>query len=292
MPSLQRAVAIPAVHHVAVRIGQDLHLDVPWPLDVLLEINARVLECGRGLGTRHLQRAIEVRLVAADAHTLAPTPRGGLDEHWKADRPGKAEGFSIGADGTVGPGHQGDLGRGGNQLGLGLKPHLANRLMRRTDELEVATATDLRKLWVFAQKAIAGMDRLDIGHLGRGNQAGNVEIAVDTGGLADANGSIGKLKVRSIAVRLGIDGDHLDAQLLARADDAEGDFTSVGYQDPLKHREGSLMCWGGKAPLRHTPVTTGLVRLDTSNRQGRRLQRLGVIAAFAGSHRMRRIRMG
>ena len=189
MPALQRAVAVPAVHDVAVGIGQDLDLDVAGAIDELLEIDAGVLERGLGLVAGHLQRAAEVGLVAADPHALAAAAGGRLDQDGKADRPGEAEGLGIAGDGPFGAGHAGDLGRGGDLLGLGLQAHLADGLVGRADELEVAAPADLGELGVLAQEAIAGMNRLHVGHLGGRDQPGDVQIAVGAGGLADADGA-------------------------------------------------------------------------------------------------------
>ena len=220
-------------------IGQDLNLDVARAIDELLEIDARVLERGRGLVASRLQCACEVGLVAAHPHALAAPSRGRLDQDGEADRTGKAQGLGVAGDGPLGPGHAGHLGRGGDLLGLGLQAHLADRLMGRPDELEVAAPADLGELGVLAQEAVAGVNRLHVGHLGSRDQPGNVQIAVGAGGLADADGAIGKLQVRRVAVGLGIDRDHLDAQLLAGPNDSQGDFTTVRHQDPLKHRKTS-----------------------------------------------------
>ena len=59
MAALQRAIAVPAMHDIAVGIGQDLDLDVPGAIDELLEIDAGVLEGGLGLIAGRLQRGGE-----------------------------------------------------------------------------------------------------------------------------------------------------------------------------------------------------------------------------------------
>ena len=147
--------------------------------------------------------------------------------------------LGVAGDGAVGAGDAGDLGGGGDGLGLGLQAHLADRLVGRADELEVAAPADLGEVRVLAEEAVAGVDRLDVGHLGGGDDPGDVQVAVGAGGLADADGAVGQVEVRGVAVGLGIDRDDLDAQLLARADDPEGDLTAVGHQNPLKHRQTS-----------------------------------------------------
>ena len=60
MAALERAVAVPAVDDVAVRVGQDLDLDVAWPVDELLEVDAGVLEGGLGLVAGGLERDRQV----------------------------------------------------------------------------------------------------------------------------------------------------------------------------------------------------------------------------------------
>ena len=220
-------------------IGQDLNLDVARAIDELLEVDARVLERGLGLVASRLQCAGEVGLVAAHSHPLAAPSRGRLDQDGVADRTGKAQRLGIAGNGSLGPGHAGHLGRGGDLLGLGLQAHLADRLVGRPDELEVAAPADLGELGVLAQEAVAGVNRLDVGHLGSRDDPGNVQITVGAGGLADADGAIGKLQVGRVAVGLGIDRDDLDAQLLAGANHSQRDFTAVRHQDPLKHRKTS-----------------------------------------------------
>ena len=124
----------------------------------------------------------------------------------------------------------------GDGLGLGLQAHPADRLVGRADELEVAGPADLGEVGVLAQEAVAGVDRLDVGDLGRGDDPGDVQVAVGAGGLADADRPVGQLQVGGVAVGLRVDGDRLDAQLLAGPDDPQGDLAAVGDQDSLEHR--------------------------------------------------------
>jgi hypothetical protein len=47
---------------------------------------------------------------------------------------------------------------------------------------------------------------------------------------------VGHTGVKAVAVRGGVDGDGLDAELAAGADDADGDLATVCNQDAPKHR--------------------------------------------------------
>src|SRR5919198_3802420 len=67
------------------------------------------------------------------------------------------------------------------------------------------------------------------------DEAGDVEVAVAAGRTADTDVVIGKADVQRLAIRLGVHGDRLDAQLLARADHPQGDLPAVGDQHFLEH---------------------------------------------------------
>ena len=71
--------------HVAVRVAEDLELDVARPLEVLLDVDRAVAERRERLGARHLEAARELVGVARDAHPLAAAARGGLDDDREAD---------------------------------------------------------------------------------------------------------------------------------------------------------------------------------------------------------------
>ncbi len=66
------------------------------------------------------------------------------------------------------------------------------------------------------------------------HQGVGVQVAQDRV-LADVVRLVGLLHVQGVAVGVGVDGDRLDAQLGAGADDAHGDFATVGDQDLSNH---------------------------------------------------------
>ena len=79
---------------------------------------------------------------------------------------------------AVGAGQNGHLGLLHRLAGLFLLAHQPRNLRRRADELDVGGAADLGEVGVLAQQAVAGMDRVHVGDLGRGDDRGHVEIAV------------------------------------------------------------------------------------------------------------------
>ncbi len=123
VPALERAVAVPAVDDVAVVVGEDLDLDVPGPVDELLEVDARVLERRLGLVPGRLERRQERPLLADDPHPLPAAAGRGLDEDGEAHRSGQAQGLGVGARrGRPSPGRTGTFAAWATAFASVLRP--------------------------------------------------------------------------------------------------------------------------------------------------------------------------
>ena len=159
MPPLDRAVALEQMNGVALRIGEDLYLDVPRAANGLLN------EC-RGIAERTFCLAHgcryglpEHRGVIDPAHAAATAAGNRLDEHGKAD--------------LLGAGHQlikvcrrrrGPKGGDASSPRCLDSTHLvAGELENsggRTDEDDARFVAGAGQARVFAQEAIAGIDRV------------------------------------------------------------------------------------------------------------------------------------
>ena len=115
-----------------------------------------------------------------------------------------------------------------------LDAHQPDHFRLRADELDARGLADLRELGILAQKAVAGMDRVDVGDLRRADDRRDIQIAARALGRSDADRLVGESHVRAVAVGLGIDGHGLDSQFLTGADDANRDFAAIGDEDFLK----------------------------------------------------------
>jgi hypothetical protein len=91
------------VHGVAVVVGEDLHLDVPAELDVLLDVDRRVLERVLASACACLKPARRRRRCAPRA-SRARHHRGSLDDDRVADFLRDAQGDLLVIDGAVGAG--------------------------------------------------------------------------------------------------------------------------------------------------------------------------------------------
>ena len=83
MPPLRRAVALAEPERVAVLVGQHLHLDVPGPGEVALEVDLGPAEVGLRLAGGRLHRLGGVLGRRDDLHAATPSAVGRLD----GDRP-------------------------------------------------------------------------------------------------------------------------------------------------------------------------------------------------------------
>jgi hypothetical protein len=93
----------------------------------------------------------------------------------------------------------------------------------------------LGEVGVLGEKAVAGVDRLGVGHLGSADDRRDVEVARRRRRRADADRLVGELHVLRFGVDLGMDHHRADAHLPAGALDAQRDLATVGDEDLLEH---------------------------------------------------------
>src|ERR1700678_1376317 len=116
-----------------------------------------------------------------------------------------------------------------------LQAHSARYIRLRSDELDLRCFAHFGKVGILAQEAVARMDGVRIGDLGRADYGRNVEIAAGTFRGTDTDGFVGKSDMQTVAIGFRIDGHGLNAQILAGTDDTNGDFAAIGDEDFLEH---------------------------------------------------------
>src|SRR4051794_28413059 len=80
------------------------------------------------------------------------------------------------------------------------------------------------------------MNGIDIADFGRAHDAIDSQIAIGARRRADADGFIRELHMERVAVRLGVNRERANPQLLAGADHAQGDFAAICDEDFLEHQ--------------------------------------------------------
>jgi hypothetical protein len=189
-----------------------------------------------GLGAGGLHRVDQRRLGVHHPHAAPATAARGLDDDRVADRTARLDDLlRVVGQGAFGAGHARHAGLDHGLLGRHLVAHHPDRRRGGPDEREATALDPLGEVGVLRQKAVAGVDRLGVRHLGGRDDGRHVEIALRRGGRADAHRFVGKAHVLGVAVGFGIDHDRLDAEFAARALDAKGDLAPIRDQDLLEH---------------------------------------------------------
>ena len=218
-----------------VAVGHDLELDVMRVHDQLLDVNLGVAESLLRLHARAVETLHQAHLVMRRAHPAAAAAGDRLDHHRIADFLRDLDRFRLGLDDAVAPWrdrHAGFARTGARGI---LVAHRAHRSRRRADELDLAALADLREVRVLGEKSVAGMDRIHVADFRRAHDAVDLQITIGARRRADADRFVGQLDVQRIDIRLGINRQRPDAEFLAGADDAQGDFAAVCDQDFLEH---------------------------------------------------------
>ena len=226
--ALDRAFALIEMNDVAVLVAEHLDLDMPRLLDIFLDEHAVVAEARLGLRLRRDEAFLHLLAAIGDAHALAAAAGAGLDHHRIADLVGDLDRLLGVLDHAEMTGNRRDLRLRRELLRLDLVAHRLDGLDVGSDKHDAGLFERPGEGGVLRQEAVAGMDRLGAGRLGRGDDLADIEIGL--GGLrrADRNGLVGHIDVQRVAVGLGIDRHGLDAEPARGPDDAAGDLAPIG----------------------------------------------------------------
>ena len=116
-----------------------------------------------------------------------------------------------------------------------LVAHQADGLGLGADEDEAAVLDAFGEIRVLGQEAVARMDGAGVGHFGRADDRGHVQVAQLRGRRPDADAFIGEQHMLEAVVGRGVHGDGLDAQFFAGAQDAQRYFAAVGDDEFFEH---------------------------------------------------------
>ena len=170
-------------------------------------------------------------------------------------------------------GHHGEPGPLHGPPGLHLVPEACDDLRRRADEGQPRRAHLRRECRVLSEKAVPGMDRVGAARPGRVDEPAGVEVTLAGIRRTDRHRLIGEPNVQRPAVGLRVDRDGPEAEVAARADDADRDFAAVGDE----HR-----------PQRYIRNTPGRIRLtgalSAADRLSARTVRVSAGSMIPSSH--------
>ena len=166
-----------------------------------------------------------------DPHAAAAAAVGGLD----GDRPAVllAEGDDLVGrpEELGGAGHARHAGLLGGDAARDLVAHDLDGLGRRADEGHAPLGDGPGEVGVLGEEAVAGVHAVGAAAPDDVEDLLGVEVALGRGLAAEGVGLVGQADVQGVAVEVGVHGHGGDAQLLAGADDPDGDLAPVGDQD-------------------------------------------------------------
>ncbi|GAB1413220.1 hypothetical protein MASR1M97_19560 [Candidatus Desulfobacillus denitrificans] len=238
--ALDGTVALAEMDDVALRVGEDLDLDVARRRQRVFEDQLARAEGRLRLGARRGERRRQVGEVRDAAHAAPAAAGRRLDHQRQADLLRLPDQRGVGLVGAVVAGNAGHAGLAHAALGLGLVAHQADRLGRRADEDEAGLRAGLGEGGVLGEEAVAGMHGLGAGGLGGGDDPLDVEVGLARRRGADLDGFVGEARMQGVAVGGRDDGHRAQPARAAAADDAAGDLAAVGYKDFSEHQRTSF----------------------------------------------------
>ena len=232
VPPLHRAVALEEVDEVAVQVAEQLHLDVPGPLDELLHEDGRRAEGRLAFPLRALEGHGEFVLAANHSHAAATTAVGRLEDHRPAEflRDRERIGEARHRPGAAGEDRHARLP--GEFAGGSLVAERFEQLDPRAYKRDARLHAGGGELGILREEAVAGMDAVDAVGLGERHDPLDVEVRANR--LARLAREVGLVRLEAVereTVFMGVDSDGANAQFVRRPEDADGDFAAIGDEE-------------------------------------------------------------
>ena len=234
--SLDRAVPLAEVDHVAVPVGEHLHLDVARILDEPLDVDGRVGEVLLPLPRRSVERALGVAGLADDLHALAAAAGGGLDDQRVADLVAERDHRRRAVDRIDGAGDDRHAGGAHRSARRGLRAHQLDRRGRRADPREARFLDRAREGRVLREEAVPRVNRLCAGPQSGLDEHVATEVALRRGAGPDEVRLVRRPHVRGPPVGLRVHGDAPDPELAQRAEHADRDLAPVRHEHLRERR--------------------------------------------------------
>ena len=233
--ALNRAISLEEMHEIAVLVAKDLNLDVARPLDQLFDQQAAITERGLRFATRRDQRVAQSGDIMNRPHPFAPAASRRFDHYRQADALRFRGETFIALVFAIVARRDRHACRDSQPFGFDLRSHRGDGLDTRPDPDEAMLLAELRQIRAFGQEAITGVNGIGTRGQCSTDDAIGAEIAVARGRRSDRHGDIGEPDMHGIAIRVRIDGSGTQADALCRANDADGDFASIGDEKRTKH---------------------------------------------------------
>ena len=204
---MHRAIALVQMHHVVMPIAENLNFDVFGASDVAFEENAWVAEGHHGFVLGFLEQPWQVFFLLDHPHAATPAAECRFDDQGESDLFGAFQCHFLIGERIFSAGKGGNVGLFSGFTGGDFVAHFLDELWIWADKGDARFATGFGEVGVFGEKAVAGVDGVDLVFLGHGDDAVDVEVGGNRSlSFSDPVGFIGLEAVDAEAVVLGIDG--------------------------------------------------------------------------------------
>lgn len=212
-------------------VAEQLHFDVPRSLNEFLDEDIRAAEGGKRLTLCLFVLGHKVGFVADDTHPASAAAVRSFQNHGEAQRLGKRESFVRIHNRSLTAAEHRHSGRLGNFAGDRLVTELVQRLDTRSNERDSVVFAGLCELWIFRQKAVTGMNRINTVLAANVDDRVDVEVRLDRFTLlADLIRLVRFKAMQGEAVLVRVNRNGANAQLIGRAEDANRDFGAIRHQ--------------------------------------------------------------
>jgi hypothetical protein len=225
---LHAAIALEKVHEIAMRVAENLDLDVTSPLDEFLQIHLVVAEGSLGLTPCGSNTFLELRRLANHTHAATAATPARLEHERITNLRCKLRGSGRVLGQRPRRRHDGDAGFLRQLPGTDLIPECAHDRGWRSYENNAGLCAGIREIRILRQKAVTRMNRIDTGLLGDAQHGLDIEVrSKRTPGRAELVALVGLEPMQCEAVFLRVYGDGADSELRGCAHDADRDLATV-----------------------------------------------------------------
>ena len=229
VPSLNGAIALVQVQHVAVLVTQNLHFNVLGTRYVFLKEHCGITKRPISLAASFIEQPLQILGLVHHTHAASAAAKGRFDDQREPNVFGHLHRLGAGGDGIIGAGQNWHAGCLGQRTRLSFVAHLAQQLRAWPHKGESCLGAGLGKVGVLRKKSVAGMDVIHPALLGHLHDALNIQIRAHRA-LAHTH-QIGFIRLetvhsQTILLRVYCHGAHV--HLRGGAENTDGDLAAVG----------------------------------------------------------------
>ena len=224
------------MHDGAVRIREDLELDVPRTVQVAFQQHGVVAERRARFAPCRRQRLVERRRILDHAHAASAAAGHRFNHQRRIEHCRFAPQHGVVLIVAVVAVHHRHAGRAHAPLGFALRTHRGDGGRARSDEDQARIEHRLRERRAFGEKSIARMHGVGAELARGGDDRRAVEVRFRGRSGSDAYARVECFAKERPFVGVGVHADRRHAELARAARDANRDFTAIGDEQPPDHR--------------------------------------------------------